>query len=583
MKGLWKKRGDAETIEQAIKQLSGAKLCDLKKMKDRPPHRIDRLDEVCSEIAIAISDKTPISVIADYDNDGIAAATILHLLFQSFNVKETTIIPKRMSEGYGAKPEMVEKLKPGLLIMVDNGITAFDAVKKAKDLGFKVIILDHHVADPRGLPDADIIIDPSAIEGSAESPYYCGAGLALCVMLEMIPQTKNGIVELRKIKVYSMLLAGIATIADCVPLLGDNRWIVQSAAEMVAAVPRPSPLASMFAKLGMDCKKINNPSFVFADEVGFKVAPCFNAFGRLEDDGANEIYNMISYLPLGETSVAISILCDDFADKIIAKNDERKELTKEWSPKLEKLVEEGSMPLCIYAENIPQGLVGIFAGRLAEKHQTPCIVFTESVTEPGILHGSARSYGGIDIKAALDKIADKMVNYGGHAGAAGITVEKAVYEDFRKSLSEVMKDEKVDTTLYYDVEINEMEIEKTIKKLESYAPFGQSVPMPIIKINHRLMPGPTGFVNRLGADKEHMKFSLGNGDASAVGFFMARAYEAMGQPRNVSLYGTLGLNFFNGEVSSQFQIEDFEPWEGAETKIETPLAALLKQAAALKS
>lgn len=583
MKGLWKKRGEAETVEQAIKSLSGANLCDLKKMKNRPSHRIDRLDEVCSEIAIAISDKKPISVIADYDNDGIAAATILHLLFKSFNVNETTIIPKRMSEGYGAKPEMVEKLEPGLLIMVDNGITAFDAVSRAKELGFTVIILDHHVADPKGLPNADVIVDPSAIEGSADSPYYCGAGLALCVMLEMIPVTKNLVPELRKIKIYSILLAGIATIADCVPLLGDNRWIVQTAAEMVSSVPRPSTLASLFAKLGMDCKKIDNPSFVFADEVGFKVAPCFNAFGRLEDDGANRIYNMISYLPLDDTSLANASLCDHYANEIVEKNNERKELTKEWAPKLEKLVVEGDMPLCIYDENIPQGLVGIFAGRLAEKHQMPCIVFTDSLVEPGILHGSARSYGGIDIKSALDKVADKMVNYGGHAGAAGVTVKKEEYKAFCNALSEAMKGEVVDTTLYYDVEIDEMEIGKTLKKLESYAPYGQGVPMPIFKINHRLMPGPMGFINRLGNDKEHMKFSLGDGTASAVGFFMSSAYEKLGQPRNVTIYGTLGLNFFNGEASNQFQIEDFETWEGAEVKVETPLAALLKQAAALKS
>lgn len=587
---MWKKRNkDIDSIRSAVEFNSGCSFEELSKT-ERPSHRIDLIDKAAETLRESVEKKKKIGIIADYDADGVCSAAILQVLLRDFyHANTNVVIPKRIQDGYGAKPCHIDLIGDcDLVIMVDNGITCFEAVDYAKSKGMKVIILDHHLAGPEGIPDADIVIDPSAIEGSADSPYYCGAGLSLNLVLELIPESANKSPLAKKIKRLAMSLAGIATIADCVPLLGDNRWIVRQAAHYMKTVPN-SGLRSLCKLSHLSCAYesklhpgvlIGDPWF-FPEDVAFKIAPCLNAPGRLNDEGARLVFETLSSIDVRGAIKSTSSF-DAMAQELIALNEQRKDVTKKWLPVLEsKIGDTERMPLCVFVPKMPKGLVGIFAGRLAEKHQMPCAVFTDDENDSEILHGSARSYGDIDIKAMLDENQDILEKFGGHAGAAGITVRKENFSAMCERFVDSLKGKAIVNDFFYDLEISEDALPEIVSELDMAWPYGKGNPEPILKINHKCQPTTGGFITRLGAEKEHMKISMGD-NCSGIGFYMSSKFDELGQPRSIIIYGTVGKNLFQGVKSNQFQIEDFEPWEEGKVTIKTPLAQLLINAAKAK-
>lgn len=548
----WKRRDTCKSIEEVILRNTGYKNINLFTQGSKKIYNIKYLKEAAEMIKNAIKEGKQITIVGDYDADGITASASLAFTLKSLGAKVKVRLPKRLSEGFGLSTKIVDEIDDGLIITVDNGIVAFEAIELAKSKGLDVIITDHHLPDG-DLPNADIIIDPH-LEGAADFADYCGAGIAYKLSQELVSDET----VIKKISCF----AAIGTICDVVPLVEENRLIVlEGLKNMMTYGCRTSGLYSLLRATELD-KKITE------ENIGFKLGPTINAAGRLYDEGAMIVY---------ETIVYDGRFDENLGKQLVEINDERKRLVKEGMEKLLLNIQTnclfGDYPLVIYEPGLPEGIVGILAGRFAEEKGIPTFVFTDS-EDPKIYKGSARSAGGVHLKNLLDTVSDNLYKYGGHAEAAGISVESTKFYDMISGLQENIPEmEKVDTsTVYYDLEINTSEIDSTLKELEKYAPYGEGNPRIVFKIsNFELSPRYSSFYKTMGDENQHIKL-LGN-NMEAVGFDMTQKYIDIKEPKKLNLIGTLGENIFMGKTSTQITMDDFE---SAGTVAKTKLALLLE-------
>lgn len=496
-----KKRGQELNIDDVIKRTTG--YLDLNQFLNgsRHDYKIKYIDELANKVNEFIKKKKPIVIVGDYDVDGVTASAIMYMTLKKLGANVKVRLPRRLSEGFGLSEKIVDEINEGLILTVDNGIVAIDAVKKAKDKGLEVIITDHHLPSESGiLPPADIIIDPH-IEGTADFADYCGAGIAYKIACELTTDEKF----LAKMSCF----AALGTVSDVMKLNEDNRLIViEGLKNMTINGNRTTGLYAMLKKNYVD-------EFITTTDIGFKIGPMINAAGRLYDKGAIQPLTLLvqdgEYKP-------------DMADKLFDINGIRKKLVEEALPKFEKQISENNMkndfPLVIYEPEIPEGLIGIIAGKLAEKYDTPVFAFSDS-ENPDIIKGSARTARQVHLKELLDKSPEQFYKYGGHAEAAGISIIKSNFDNAKRHLQKncieplgYVKDD----TLYYDLEIDIKDLPKVYDELEKYEPFGEGNPKVVFKIkNFEITPTPfeeTG-IKYMGANKNYVKF-FGN-NVSAFG------------------------------------------------------------------
>lgn len=537
-----------------------------KEMNDEEKeYRIYKMADAAAIIREAVKNGRKICVLADYDSDGINSATIMKLVIDTLHGDSYIRIPRRMSEGYGLNPKIVDEFPAdSLLICVDNGIVAYEAVEKAKAKGMTVIILDHHMAADDGkLPCADVLIDPSAI-GEADFRGYCGAGLAYKLAIELLGKEHPTVKK-------CLSCAAIATVTDVMPLIGENRLIVKSGlVNMMRAEGKTSGLAALMSLNGLD---------VAVDEknIGFKIGPCLNAPGRLYDDGAMKAYKLLSFDGDAETAIAL-------AREIIADNELRKTKKDEGVAKLEEtIIRDGladDVPLVIYEPGLEEGLVGLYAGHFAEEMKRPCIVFSDSKTD-GILKGSARSFGDVHLKNLLDEHSDLIYKYGGHKGAAGLSVYKDNLEKFRTALKKSLAGYELPDTNFYDLEIEASEIPGFINELAEFAPFGEGNPEIEFKINNFVVsPSNKGFVQTM-CNGKHGKV-LNKDRITAVAFGMGEelTVKVDSKPKTLTLYGKLAMNISKYGSVQQIEVDSFDVVE--KPVVRTSLATSLCTAAASK-
>lgn len=552
---MFKQRDSHETIKDVV--LAHVGMSEREFMIPQAHYHINLLKEAAQMLKNVGGMGQIITVVGDYDVDGIAATSILSLVFKHLGWKFNVRLPKRFSEGYGISDAIIDEIENGLIITVDNGIAAAEVIKKAKEKGLMVIVTDHHLPDASGiLPDADIVIDPNAIEGSADFKSYCGAGIAYKLAQEILGEDHELMPKL-------LGLAAIATVADVMPLVGENRFIVKNGLQtLVSRKDRTMGLGAL-----MDECKFG--SYVSAKNISFKIAPMLNAPGRLEDDGAMVSYNLLtSDSSYSDAAIKAATLSE--------MNETRKRAKDEGIKRLEQNIIDNCLfcenPLVFYEPGLLEGLVGILAGQFAEKYQVPCFVFTDS-ENPDILKGSGRSYGGVNIKELLDHNAHLIYTYGGHAEAAGVSVERDKYYDFKDALvCELAGSEiKVDDTVYYDLVIDASDIEKTLDELEKYAPYGEGNPEIVFYIKNFSVLGAKYM-------QEGTSVRLTGGSANAVCFGMGKQYQEMGEPKVVDLIGTLARNSFMSNISNQVEVMEIIPI-AATPKTATSMAEILAKMA----
>ena len=533
MTKIQKRRENCNTISDVIVANTGLSISDF--FNTEKEYYIKDIDKVAKLLADKAKSNEHITVVGDYDADGICATAILSLVFNEMGWNFSTRLPKRFSEGYGLSEKIVDEINEGILLTVDNGITAFNEIKKAKEKGLTVIVTDHHLPDAESpLPPADIIIDPNAIKNSASFNGYCGAGIAYRLGLEILGKNHPLIPKL-------LTLACVATVADVMPLLEENRQMVKKGlSDMLNKKDITIGLSSILDKFSLS-------AYISAKDIGFRIAPAINAPGRMMDNGAELSLELL-------TSDTDYKEAQNLAETLFQFNEERKNIKNSTVKYLKENIKENGMekdcPLIVYERGLPDGLIGIFAGNLAEDYKCPCIVFTDT-DEDGILKGSGRSYGNINIKELLDKHNDLIEQYGGHAEALGVSrIKEENLNKLRKSLQEDLKEynRTEDNTLYYDLEINAEELPNYFLDIERFAPFGQGNPDIVFYIKNFPVSS-----ERFLQGGETVK--LVSKYATAIGFGMGNEYKEMDKPKYVDLIGTLSKNSFMGTITKQVEIQ----------------------------
>lgn len=532
----WSKRGTATTVKDAVLELSGI---PEEEYHVTQIYKLKRAHAVCDRLQTAISEGEEITIVGDYDADGICASVIFYLAIAELGdaSKVKVRLPKRFSEGYGLSEAIIDEIDTGLLITVDNGIVAVDAVKKAKEKGLSVVLTDHHLLREDGvLPPADIIVNPSAI-GEADYLHYCGAGLAykICELLPLSDSTKKKMLS----------LACIATVADIVPLTGDNRQIVK---EGLKTLVDPSGTTTGLKALLQVCKLGEN---LTEKDIGFKIGPCINAAGRMSDDGASFAFEVLSFIGNEDKAYKLAVTLNDI-------NTERKTTKEMGLIEIEDFIEKNRLfdecPICVYKPGLHEGIVGIYAGNIAEKYCKPCIVLTDA-EEEGVIKGSARTHGGIHLKDLLDSVGHLLENHGGHAEAAGLSLKLSNLQVFREAINRVCPIPE-EGSHFYDLAIEESQIEGCLHELSAYAPYGHAAPEVIFKISN-FTPLPQGSAVYRVIGNGHLKFK--GEHANALWFYGADDYASSGRAKQFHIYGYLSYNHFAGVTSPQIEVIDIQP------------------------
>ncbi len=486
---------------------------------------------------------TPVIIAGDYDVDGVTSSAIMFLTLTWLGFKNVKIyIPNRFTDGFGLNEKAFALYDHGLIFTVDNGIAQVEAVAKAKQLGYKVIVTDHHEpsVDENGnaaIPGADVVIDPNAIPGQADFNGYCGAGIAFKIARRLL----NNDTEKRQIL---LSLACLGTVCDVMELREENYVFVRNGLKCLKR--RNTTTAGTYALV----QAFNAADTLTAHDCGFLLGPAINAVSRM----------------LGEATEAVDLLKFDgpyekariSAIKLVEINNRRKEQTQIAYRELKEVIDKTSLknqaPIVVYLPGISEGLVGILAGKVAEEYQVPAIILSDS-SEKDVLKGSARSLNGYHMKDHLDLVSTLLLNYGGHKEAAGLTLLSSNLDEFRNALLGFNDYIRIssDNVIEYDLDLRPEDIKKTLEEMSMYEPYGEGNEAPVFRIeSYKLKPNKYGKLKQLcGNDLQTVR--LENTFANAIGFNMAKYSEEIDESTEVSLYGTLFWNNFNGKRSPQIE------------------------------
>lgn len=534
---------------------------------DTKKYHINNLNEAVDLFTDYAKRKAHIYIHTDYDVDGIGCATILHSLCKAIKADHEVRLPDREKDGYGLKPFHVEqKLNPGdLLIVADNGIACHEAISLAKEKGCGVIVLDHHegfVGDNGKilLPDADVVVDPHVTGGDFKD--YCGAGLCYKFAENFFERKCTAIKDrwqpiLNKMNVFAMM----STIADSVSLTGENRRIVRDGFRLYGEGSLTTGLRVLANKLWMP--KVRQ---LTADDIAFTMAPALNAPGRLMVNGAQYVYELLSW----DGEEIPQLLAR--ANKVNEKNEERKKLTKEYQAKDYALINSSGMQndavIAIFREDTVCGLDGIRAGRIADEYGAVTFVMSRSEDNADVLKGSGRSAGGVDIKSLVDQLRAYLITAGGHKEACGLSMKDTSLDVFRSEANKLISkdDIHVDHNVHYDKEIDWKDVPKYVKELNEIGPFGEGNEtlrfyVKNIPITPGYVPKPIDGVDQPATfymGKERDSFCGNAPDGSKiVGFGVAKEFTDAGEPATISAVVTLGEDEKRGCVFPQIKIETF--------------------------
>lgn len=496
--------------------------------EDTPsPFCMSQIRKAADRIKLAVDNNEKILIFGDYDCDGICSTSILKLYFDSLGVDCVYHIPRR-SEGYGlsvsALEKLIEEYLPDLIVTVDCGISSVEEVELCFDLGVDIIVTDHH--EPQDvLPDC-IIVNPKIDENSPLRDL-CGAGVAYKLVEALSDkQTADQYLD----------LAAIATVADIVPLLGANRSIVYYGLKLINQKKRLS------VKRMTEYCSIES---VGAQEIGFRLAPRINAPGRLDLN-----IDMVEYFTSDDNFVIDTIL-----EALDQANAKRQSLTKEtYEDALKKLTPEylaNNKIIVLYSPNWPQGILGLVASKLTEEFYRPTVLLTDSGE---VAKGSARSIDGVNIFKCLSAVSDYTVGFGGHEGAAGMSVAKSRIKDFATALQTYCRelpDELFVPKKNFDVVIDKKTLTKKLcKQFALLEPTGERNPTPIFAISSsecKMSAIP---------NSKHIKGVL-NSETDLIGFSKDAILNIVKYGAEVEMYGFVAEKEYKNRDYVQFTVNDY--------------------------
>lgn len=574
MANKWLKRSAIpEHISEIVKERTGMSEQEL--LNDVKVYHINNMQEAMALFTDAVIKRYMIIFHTDYDGDGINCANIARNLASILGITDSVkvVVPRRFSDGYGVQVRHVEAYAEWgckLLILADNGIAAIEPVKRAKELGMKVIILDHHekfVNDQKEvvLPDADVLCDPHVT--GADFVDYCGAGLMYIFANSIVstcPWLSDGAKE--KFHAVTSVYAAIGTIADVVSLTGENRRIVKAGIKNALAGRASTGMMELL-------KDANMLDRITAPQMAFFLCPMFNAYGRLDDGGSAEVSDATSYMGVHDESIENN--CQTIKDK----NEERKKLAEEAFARAVDYINANNLQnerfIVFVDEDGSAGINGLTAGKITEKYRRPSIVVSPTIDD-NILKGSGRSRYWANLKKILDQSNEFIEKYGGHPGACGITLTRDKINDFIKAVNDLTPEapaEEQSDIILYDKECRVVNLRKMFEETEKYQPFGEGNPEIVFRIDDidivgkkRYRAEGVDYYQFMGANKQHVKL-FANG-FQLIWFGGAEEYKKMGCPLKVSVLGTLNENIYVPDREAiprkeyrtlQVQITDLKP------------------------
>lgn len=503
-------------------------------MKEIPsPFLFRDMQKCCVRIEEAISNSEKITIYGDYDVDGITSISILYRYLKSRNAEVSYYVPDRAEEGYGVNLAAVEKIAADgtkLLITVDCGITACAETERAKELGMDVIITDHHECG-ENLPDCIGILDPKM----GDYPFAGLAGVGVTFKLISALMQDSG----KAFRDYGELLT-VGTIADIVPLTGENRIYVYHGLQMINRT-KDIGLRKLLDLCGYRNKKADTYS------IAFGVAPRINAAGRMESAKL-----AIDLFVERETEGLAEKLCEL---NIIRQQTEGEILEKAFAD-IEKNGYQQDKIIVVADEGWHHGVIGIIASKIADRYCRPVIVLS---IEGETAKGSCRSVKGFNIYNALADCSAFLLQYGGHAFAAGLSLETGKIAAFRNEINRYaeknLPDELLGPILEYDLELEHPIGFNFVEKLSYFEPFGVDNPKPLFVMRnitvHNLMTLTQGKHLKFFAEKEGRLFDC-------IAFSMGEYFDIITNGSILDIIFEIGVNEYGGHRKIQFTIKDFE-------------------------
>ena len=459
------------------------------------------MEKTALEIEKAIKEQKNIWIYGDYDVDGITSTAVLRFGLKELGAKNVNYYIPLREEGYGLNCKALQKIKDDggeLVITVDCGITGFEEAEFAKSINLPMIITDHHNLFEDRLPEAVTVIEPKRKDNTFPFTMLAGVGTIFMVMIYMYERA--GIKE----KVFELIdLVGLGTIADVVPLVEENRIFTKFGLVQLARTKNLG-LKVLLEKLFPDKTDGNFES----DDVGFKIAPLFNAAGRLEDA------KIVMELLLSEDRGEI----ESIVEKLISLNEKRKEMQNEIAKKIEEKLEDKNVEdIHVIVDASPEyhhGVLGIVASKIVDKYYRPTIVM-EIKEDEGVAVGSCRSIDGFNLLEALQSMPELFTKFGGHSGAAGLSIPIENIDEFEKRINEFAKKkmtpEMLLKTVKYDKVIPMQKINYGFfKSLEDLKPFGEGNRSPVFRINNVSLES----TRLIGKTKEHVMYNAVQKDFS---------------------------------------------------------------------
>ena len=480
-----------------------------------------------------------IAVYGDFDVDGITGTAVLVQGLQALGGNITPYIPHRIREGHGLNSDALDYLKNegmSLVITVDCGVTGISQVKRAKRQGLDIVITDHHT--PLGeLPDAIAVVDPKRDDSKYPFNELAGVGVAF----KFLEALYNGMGKEKEVENYLDLVA-LGTVADMMPLLGENRYLVKQGLKVLNTNRRPG-IREISALAGINADTIG------AEEISWSLAPRLNAAGRLQ-------HALTSYKLMVTESTEEAL---ELSTVLEEQNAERQKMTgRSLAKAKEQVLAKGISPILIASDpDYPPGIIGLVAGRLSEEFYRPAIVI--KVGEKSS-NGSCRSIPEFNIINALNECHDLMSDFGGHARAAGFTMPTKNLSKLEEKLNLMAEQQLAGLDLRPRLDIDaEMNLSQlggnTYQSLQSLAPFGMGNPIPtFVSRSVEVVDCQT-----MGNNGGHLRLKLrqNNVNWEAVAFGLGECFKDMHS--HIDIVYNLRLEHWRGEERLRLNIQDIAP------------------------
>ena len=527
-----------------------------------PWQQLDGIDDAVSLLQQALADGRRIMVVGDFDADGATSTALTVLALRSMGGASVDyLVPNRFEDGYGLSPEVVEQAAARgaeLIVTVDNGISSHAGVDVAHAKGMQVLVTDHHLPGET-LPAAEAIVNPNLRGCAFPSKSLAGVGVAFYLMLALRARLRDsGWFEQRALAMPNLAelldLVALGTVADVVPLDANNRILVYQGLNRIRAGKCRPGIRALLEVANRDARQLA------ANDLGFALGPRLNAAGRLDD-----------------MSIGVALLLSDdiaqarmLANDLDALNQTRREIEQgmqvealQLCDQLERTSTELPYGLAMYHPEWHQGVVGILASRIKERFHRPVIAFAPA--GDGILKGSGRSVPGLHMRDALERLdmlnPGLMMKFGGHAMAAGLSLEEARFDEFRQRFGELVGEwldpAMLEGVIWSDGELAMQELSLTTAELlREGGPWGQAFPEPTFDGKFRILQ------QRLVGEK-HLKLMvepLGGGPLlDGIAFNVDTTLWPDSSVREVELAYKLDVNEFRGNRNVQLLIQHLWP------------------------